>query len=1672
MGKFYRRADITHSTVLSQHYGDLSNNLTSAEIRSGAGNNAMLMSFDLDDTPPYGEANMTGLSLYMYASSVAAHINTSAPKLKYYKMNVDVGSNTSSVTSQDLNTYVMSSQPKFGVFKKEIFDGYGGTEDDTIDIDVMYIDAYNYDIKYEGQKDIVWVLLSEVDGIWEETIAGGPPWNNYNAWQMARTSPDGVRFVPFFKEVNSSGWEHPVYGPASYNYRFADEATAGMHLTDYTDMERIEQLGYTPGTVVFPGGVWAHHNLDRYCVNYHEMMGIPSRKPNRGDLKDVKIFTVDNVPMVNKQNSVFWTLGTRYIGWNTGGVDNFDPDDFYTSTEQQEFGVKYKISSANVFIPSKEGFGLLQSNNWSSSGKDDVAEKSNTGWTYSNFNTYADWDIQNTMAQTYNYPVAKLDAVGGIDTDIVPLKTGVAQVVEITWGANELGGASGGIADGDYIVLHDGDNRPHIFWFDVDGGGSAPAAADTKIYSGSVNEVDITTGGGVAGNAGALRTAIAAKSEFACGTLTDGVFTVTNDDNGFAEDPWDGGILGAAPTTLSFWVKTRGRGNTYEHNTGSKITLDVNFKKLGDSVQQYLTLNDGAPLANGLYTSFKRSFILWFGNTKMSGTGLNGTIIDYGTTARPPIINTIKNDKEEGESAFGWMFYRAPYFTADSAIMKVIPIIYNSGDVPTAASNTVIFCAPDNEANRTNQKGLFVLDEAVANHTDQQFHVDYEAGNLLEVHFDPEEGGAKLLITNQDHNILAVSHAPNNKKVSNGYEDAPAYMTLSTTNIGRVRAEDASGPNSAGEYESDFGEGHTATPGVTFSKSHESSMLIDSVLWSNYNYDVQSATMNNDNTITEGIKIEGGANLRRPYSSGGVDTLSVGDASVGAQAPSYISFGYSAKNKILDGNTHYQLWNGFVNSASQSVGMIRDENIRVGFIDDASRHGRYIGKTSFNDAATYEYGLGVNTDDEVVFTGSGYIRNFCMKGFVNYDVDAAAVGPSSGNRDIVKRENHLVAGRVIKIDNIGRNTVVYAKGCRWANKLLTYDTTAELTQNTSQTDNYYSSGPWGIDTGMQKVRLYEYGKPYTTSYYNGNLTPHKVSYDLTTDITTFTFYHDIKKNDAGADWITAYNVHNKNIWISPEAFWVIWQILPYNPADEAISQRLYSAVCPVSGDSGMVGMSWNESSVSNDYTVGTLYSNRWALAKTGGAIYEQNTDYGYGVYIEPTDTEPGMPDGGYCGIEMISEGVYNPILMDGLVDSGDVQPDMTLGLLGQAHDPNLINRITVDLAGGTNAPFILQTFEDEVPEPIIDFKATPNEDNPFLVDFTWTADAEDLWYGFLQIGDTTLDNQYTNSLAHIPLNEDGSKTPAASAISSNAGIIQYQLFTLSNSVIKAYDYANNTSYSANALGASVTNDIEGLSGYAKRFTNSTTDITMNTSYIEFDNSDIQTGGGYSNWSIVVHIIPDDKPALDEFIISKEGEYDIWLDTSGQVNARVFLSDGVEAAPNTTIPPVELRGTAIIPMDATTPTCIILTVDANLRANNVKLFINGKIEDQSGLALSSGTSNNWQIDSVIANTTAHLNIGRKNYATLNPTSAKNAYDGLIEEIVIYGTTLYPISPANNTFTLNPLHNEMTTATSGSSKSYVARLFMKDYHNIRGKTRDTVCASGQISFRKAGFSLDTS
>ena len=56
-------------------------------------------------------------------------------------------------------------------------------------------------------------------------------------------------------------------------------------------------------------------------------------------------------------------------------------------------------------------------------------------------------------------------------------------------------------------------------------------------------------------------------------------------------------------------------------------------------------------------------------------------------------------------------------------------------------------------------------------------------------------------------------------------------------------------------------------------------------------------------------------------------------------------------------------------------------------------------------------------------------------------------------------------------------------------------------------------------------------------------------------------------------------------------------------------------------------------------------------------------------------------------------------------------------------------------------------------------------------------------------------------------------------------------------------------------------------------------------------------------------------------------------------------------------------------------------------------------------------------------------------------------------------------------MKPIEELMTDAQNSSSKSHTARLFIKDYHNIRGKTTGEVAASSQVSFKKAAFELNT-
>ena len=160
----------------------------------------------------------------------------------------------------------------------------------------------------------------------------------------------------------------------------------------------------------------------------------------------------------------------------------------------------------------------------------------------------------------------------------------------------------------------------------------------------------------------------------------------------------------------------------------------------------------------------------------------------------------------------------------------------------------------------------------------------------------------------------------------------------------------------------------------------------------------------------------------------------------------------------------------------------------------------------------------------------------------------------------------------------------------------------------------------------------------------------------------------------------------------------------------------------------------------------------------------------------------------------------------------------------------------------------------------------------------------------------------------------------------------------------------------------------------------------------------------------------------------------------------------------------------VSVDGETPCNIILTFDRTLKAGNCKLYVNGKLEDQSGFIGTANVTaggNNWKKGSYLRGGTDPFRIGasRDTNGTETP-AATFGFDGRIEEVVVYKKVLYPIVPSDGSFILDKPLRELS---GGSAVSYSAKLFLKDYHNIRGSTTDEVAASPPVSFRKAAFRL---
>ena len=636
-------------------------------------------------------------------------------------------------------------------------------------------------------------------------------------------------------------------------------------------------------------------------------------------------------------------------------------------------------------------------------------------------------------------------------------------------------------------------------------------------------------------------------------------------------------------------------------------------------------------------------------------------------------------------------------------------------------------------------------------------------------------------------------------------------------------------------------------------------------------------------------------------------------------------------------------------------------------------------------------------NNALTLTGTNYVEFFRQKGF--YTTDFSSVTDPA---NYVARECPAFSTKITKIENNSKGKIKVAQ----LSKLL---------------------GEWD-----EEYIIYRAGQAFGNSVYK---TVTITNIDDNENVLTCkgsTGSNNIKRADDNSTDLVV-NSLLPELYISPKRFW--WAIEIYNvdsSTDIMLPKKTYGYSLIQQGvapGSTTLGMTFNETIFSDT----TANSNRWNIDKDGGLV-ETATNFGFGARGEDSTVDFEQSSGYIAKYSPVSG--YNDVNLDGYisVESSRLEkPDEKINLFVSAApevDGSCAIRTTKFALDGTSFPYFTFYYYDERPT-LSNFIVKPYEADPFYPSFTWDTQDEDLWYGFLLISNKEIKHQYDGAVAHIPLNEK--------VVTDNAGIKLYR-----------YDGTRSGVAVDGVTGGALNNltSAEGLAGNAFKGDGAA------ASWVAFGDAGSSTWTHPTNELSVIAHFTCDSIAGNRYIVSKLNEFEIYIDTSGYINALVKPQGGTA---------VTLKSTSLIVVDGETPVNAIITLDTSLATGNVKLFINGKLEDQSGKKLTTGTANNWHSANLNNDLSSVLTVGRKSGAT-------SYHSGTVEEIVIYDKCIYPVVPQTGEFTLYKPYAELNPQGNPQSGiTNVARLFIKDYHNIRGTLSNEVTASSMVSWRKSGLGL---
>jgi len=533
-----------------------------------------------------------------------------------------------------------------------------------------------------------------------------------------------------------------------------------------------------------------------------------------------------------------------------------------------------------------------------------------------------------------------------------------------------------------------------------------------------------------------------------------------------------------------------------------------------------------------------------------------------------------------------------------------------------------------------------------------------------------------------------------------------------------------------------------------------------------------------------------------------------------------------------------------------------------------------------------------------------------------------------------------------------------------------------------------------------------------------------------------------------------------DLWIGPKKYWLTLQW----PSTQ--TQRTYQNFCVVQNvtstgtgnaeptAAAMTGTTWAEGIFSFDSALRTtlgsagLYLRPWNLSTDPqDSTLIMNEDYGFGAYDDETD------QGGE--VSQATSLIDNWVEMDmmGLAKKATQDESITF-LLGLANESSAQ---TVTISSDENSsngqrPVMYWEYKDTLPSLTAPLKIQPNfpilsgsgadkvdlysldREELNAVKFTWEEEGDDILYRLLYIDTNPIQDKYDGIYFHAPINEiPGTESTATGSY-----------YTASNR-------------SGTAFAAATLRHITGSAGWAYAGTG--------TNYGPYT-----AAGWESPWwgateaTFIAHCIPNEtgSSTVTNYIMSDY--YSSW----GSMNIKITKGTGVNADVTPVFTLVSgatayggkeyvLTSDYSFRNDGEHPLFIVVTFDATLPSDNLKMYVNGMLVKKS--------AGNWVQNRAIYDGTGYsasgrFIVGQKEFGG----SSGYFWNGTIQELIVHKKALHvPTEP--NEYILPTTY--LPDMSSGTEIKYNARLFLFDYHNIIGSSNDTVCSSNEVSWEATGI-----